>query len=115
MNVVRIIYLSFDVDTYAPVTPESIESDATCRIEISRGEYVGQSLAHLFEDVGPGAFSSKVVRMKISGLTEGVIFVDTEGGVLLSDSGVERQLSATSFTHLKALMESLAGPRRCNP
>ena len=80
---VTIFTLPFGVQTYVPVTLDTIEDKATCRFALSRDDGLAVSLREAVAAAGPGEFDNAVVRLKATGLLETEAFIDQEGGLLL--------------------------------
>lgn len=114
MKDVIIFYLSFDVDTYVPVTIDSIEKEAACRFVLRGDSQAASTLRRAVENVGEGDFDGRVVRVKASGLVEETVFIDVDGGVLFGTGRAERRLAEGDFTAVKALLESLAKEQGCD-
>lgn len=101
-----VYYVPFDVDTYAPVTTENIVEQSFCKLSFSGSSDVAKSLTYLLTAAPAGTFSNKVVRLKVSMPNDVDIFVDTDGGVLITGNELHKRLSGNDFTVLRALMES---------
>jgi len=115
MNDVFVYYLPFDVDTYVPVTTENIVEQSFCKLSFSESSDVAKSLGYLLTTATSGVFSNKVVRLKVSKPNGVDMFVDTDGGVLITGDEQHKRLSDDDFTVLKALMESLSVNSDCSP
>lgn len=113
MNDVFVYYMPFDVDTYVPVTTENIEEQSFCKLSFSESSDVAKSLIYLLTKATTGAFSNKVVRLKVSSPSAD-IFVDMDGGVLIAGDEQHKRLTGDDFTVLKALMESLSVNGDCS-
>tara|TARA_B100000768_G_C11145175_1_gene317855 strand:+ start:299 stop:718 length:420 start_codon:yes stop_codon:yes gene_type:complete len=114
MNDVFVYYMPFDVDTYVPVTAENIVEQSFCKLAFSESSDVAKSLKYLLTKATAGAFSNKVVRMRVSRPNGVDIFVDMDGGVLITGDEQHKRLSGDDFTVLKALMESLSVNSDCS-
>ncbi len=106
-------YLRFGTQTYHPVTKDVIEEEASCRLEISKASYYAKSLLHFIEAAADGRFSDRVIRLKLIGVGESVIFIDDDGGVFLGEGENPRQFSEVEFIHVRALMDAIGEAEGC--
>ena len=115
MNDVFVYYVPFDVDTYVPVTTENIVEQSFCKLSFAESSDAAKSLTYLLTTATSGAFSNKVVRLKVSKPNGIDMFVDTDGGVLITGDDGHKRLSVNDFTVLRALMKSLSVNSDCSP
>lgn len=111
MGEVRVFYLSFDVDTFVPVTPQTIEAQAQCRFVWQAESAHASELRAILGRAGEGAFDERMVRVKALGLGAEPVFVDVDGGVRRGEA--ERVLSASDRAALRSLLESMADEEGC--
>ncbi len=76
-----IYYIPFHVETYVPVTPETIEATAHQKVVLYReSELLNRLKDELTDNQIPGRFDDRTVRLKVR-LKRRVFLVDSDGGV----------------------------------
>ena len=115
---VNATYLNFDIDTFRPIFAEhtdgeiSIDEMYHAKFCVPEGDY-RQALRDLIESAADGEFTDGLVRLKLTGLYEDPVFIDTQGGVRIGGlDGAQHKLSEVQFTYLRALVNAIA---RWNP
>ena len=113
MDTVTAHYFPFDHETFIPITMDSIEERARCKFTLNRLSPEVSMIEKLVETMGRGEFDATVVRLKVSGLLEGDLYVDVDGGILISHPRREGSSEGASFDDLKATFVSLAQKEGC--
>lgn len=108
---VKIYYIPFQYETYAPVTIDSIEKTAICALGISSRSEDAAVIREVVESTTGGGFDGSFVRAKIAGLWANDIFIDKYGGIL--DGTRKRRLSEEAFGKLSTLLNALATAQGC--
>jgi hypothetical protein len=78
---ITIYYLPFSVETFVPVTIESIEVDARCVFSLDPSAEDIANLREWLARVTEGGFDKKRVRLKMVGLEDDPLYVDADGGL----------------------------------
>lgn len=104
---ITIHYLSPEVATYLPVTPDDIIEKSTDVLYLDSDVVRARDLVTILNEAPSGKFDRELVRIRIA-LTNGkVIFVDKLGGVM--HEGGERHLTPGQFSKL---LEAIKGVSR---
>jgi len=109
----EIFFIPFDVETLSPVTPDTIEDSASCRLTFPLDGDEATVLRRSLERAEEGRFEGRLVRVKVVGLEIGDLFIDRDGGIRLSRDAVQKRLCGESFTVVRALVRTLAKNHRC--
>jgi hypothetical protein len=113
-NSVTAYYLPFSVETFLPVTVDSIEKDARCTFSFERSSEDSKSLQAWLARLTSDGFDKKRVRLKLVGLEAAPVFVDADGGVRRGRSSAGR-LEQPAFKALEQLIEAAAVRAGCDP
>lgn len=113
---VDLYFMDFDVETYVPMTKAKIEEQSNCLIEIEATSESARPLADFIwatKIEGSGEFDNRIVRLKVSGLTDerlsnGDYFVDRDGNVSEEPSGSETAFGPKEFEEFKEFIRGLA-------
>jgi hypothetical protein len=111
---VTVFYLPFSVNTLVPVTPDSIEQYARCRVSLATDSARAKMLRTFVDAARPGHFDWRVVRVKIVGLLPEPIFVDRDGGLRIGRA-VRRKFQAKDFERFKAFANDTVTAEGCDP
>jgi hypothetical protein len=108
-----IFYLRFSIETYLPVTADTVEQRARCTLSFKPSSDDIERLRGIMGQLETGGFDGKRVRLKMIGFGDQPIFVDAIGGVRRGSVSVGR-LSKTGFESLSEFMEFLAKREGCD-
>jgi|ETNmetMinimDraft_26_1059896.scaffolds.fasta_scaffold37495_2 hypothetical protein len=111
---VTIYYLPFSVETFLPVTVDSIEEDARCVFSFEPSAEEATNLREWFTRVTKGGLDKKRVRLKVVGLEDDPLYVDAEGGIRRGRSKAGR-LEGEAFKALEQFVEAAALRAGCDP
>jgi len=111
---ITIHYLPFSVETFLPVTIDSLEKDARCVFSFEASPEDTTNLHRWFANVTKGDFDKKRVRLMLAGLEDARLYVDAEGGLRRGSSGVGK-LNEHAFKALEQFVEAAALRAGCDP
>jgi hypothetical protein len=111
---ITIYYLPFSVETFVPVTIESIEVDARCVFSLDPSAEDIANLREWLARVTEGGFDKKRVRLKMVGLEDDPLYVDADGG-LRRAGGKAGRLAPETFKALEQFVEAAAHRAGCDP
>ena len=111
---IRVFYLPFSVETFLPVTVDSIEEDAKCKFSFRPTNEDIATLRDLLSRVIATGFDRKRVRLKLVGLEEVALYVDAEGGVQKEHGKIGR-LEPSALSAMEAYIETTAIGAGCDP
>ncbi len=111
---VTIYYLPFAVETFLPVTVDSIEENARCVFSFEPSADQAANLRDWFARVMKDGFDKKRVRLKVVGLENVPFYVDADGGLRKGDSGTGK-LKEEAFKALERFIEAAALRAGCDP
>jgi hypothetical protein len=102
-SLVKVYYVPIGVETYTPITVESIEGQGSYA-ELKTTDKRYRKLMSIIDDASAGVFDEKAVRVKI--VTDGeAIYIDNTGGVKRSHS--TGKLASRKLSAAKKLLESV--------
>ena len=107
-------YLPFSIETFVPVTVDTIEENARCTFSIEPGAEQSAELRGWLGSVGRGGFDKKRVRLKLVGLGDAAHYVDAQGGVRRGRSN-RGKLSGEAFASLESFVDAAALRAGCDP
>jgi len=110
----RVFYLPFSVETFRPVTVDTIERDARCVFSFKPSAQETKELRGDLGGLERGGFDNRRVRLKIVGLEDTAVFIDAIGGVRRRSANVGR-LQPGNFKSLEVFIESVARREGCDP
>jgi hypothetical protein len=111
---VTIYYLPLEGDVAAPVTADGIEiAPGICRVVISGRIGQATTLRQILRRTVPGDFRKDSVRVKIIGLLDEEVFIDSGGGVLFGRTRKEAQLRFNDLNSFKRQIATQTKRRAC--
>ncbi len=114
MDQLLIFYFPFNEDTYVPITRDSIEEEAICKLTLPGSSDQARRLRQAFEAAKTGPFDNSAVRLKVIGLLQDVIYADVDGGLFYERTSSERKMAQDHFNDVKSLMARLAEQQGCD-
>lgn len=111
---IAVHYLPFAAETFAPVTVDNIEAEATCGFRFEPTADETAQLLDWFAHTGDGDFDGKRVRLKLTGLEAAALYVDADGGLRRGREQPGR-LAAEAFGALEVFIEAAARRAGCDP
>ena len=109
-----VFYLPFSVETFRPVTVDTIEQDARCVFSFEPSAQEVKELRGYFGVLERGGFDKKRVRLMIVGLEDKAVFMDADGGLRRGSANVGR-LQPGTFKSLEVFIENVARREGCDP
>jgi hypothetical protein len=111
---VTIYYLPLEGDLAAPVTADTIENaPGVCRLVISGRVGQATTLRQILRRTVPGDFRKDSARVKVIGLLDEEVFIDSGGGVLFGRSRKEAQLRFNDLNSFKRQIATQTKRRAC--
>lgn len=101
----KIFYTPFEIETYSPITPSTIEEQSHCSFQIEFTNDYKNSFYSIFSNLKRDTFDSKRVRLKLIGYGNAPIYVDSQGRI--SNKTGEYLLSESQFKDLNKLLKTL--------
>lgn len=105
-------YIPFELQTYTPVTPESIERDAVCVFPIDKGSELSDAIEEIISQSSNGKFAADFVRLKVTGVYAAPLLIDARGGVRL-EGLPEKKLEPEDMDRLNTMLRSFASSVGC--